>query len=168
MLSNLKRPEYLLNLIIVIVFAVFLAVVVQKYFFSTPDFIAHRPPTGTKFVLDGVDFSKNRKSIVLALQRTCRFCSESIPFYQELVKVAEFRDDLGFLALMPGESDENQAYLESNSVLRFNLIQVKLEEVGMNATPTLLIVNDEGVVLGSWVGKLSPEVEKEVIFKLIS
>jgi hypothetical protein len=39
-------------------------------------------------------------------------------------------------------------------------------KLGIDATPTLLLVNQEGVVSQVWIGKLTPEKETEVLSQI--
>jgi hypothetical protein len=44
--------------------------------------------------------------------------------------------------------------------------QVPLNTLGVRATPTLLLVNDTGVVTDVWVGRLQPDQEAQVLTAL--
>lgn len=44
--------------------------------------------------------------------------------------------------------------------------QLPLNTLGVRGTPTLLIVNDAGVVTDVWVGKLEPDQETQVLTAL--
>src|SRR5258708_4197067 len=44
-----------------------------------------KTPKGNRIVLPGVDWYANGRTLVLALKSGCRFCTDSGPFYRELV-----------------------------------------------------------------------------------
>ena len=44
--------------------------------------------------------------------------------------------------------------------------QVPLNTLGVRGTPTLLLVNDAGVVTDVWVGKLEPDQQTQVLAAL--
>jgi hypothetical protein len=44
--------------------------------------------------------------------------------------------------------------------------QVPLNTLGVRGTPTLLLVNDAGVVTDVWTGKLQPDQEAQVLAAL--
>jgi hypothetical protein len=46
------------------------------------------------------------------------------------------------------------------------VMQASLGDIGVHGTPTLLLVNKEGVVTNAWRGKLSPDKELEVMSRL--
>ncbi|HEX8686998.1 MAG TPA: hypothetical protein VF654_10865, partial [Pyrinomonadaceae bacterium] len=59
-------------------------------------------------------------------------------------------------------------YLRELNVPVGEVRQAAFKDLGVRGTPTLLLVNGEGVVTGSWFGKLSPEKEEEVLGRLKS
>src|SRR6185369_17657193 len=90
LMNNLhKRAELLANIAIVIV-AILLSVVLVKRFFLE----SSQPPSpaaaneiapGQRISLEGIDWAKRRHTVLLVLQRGCRYCTESAPFYQRLI-----------------------------------------------------------------------------------
>lgn len=45
---------------------------------------------------------------------------------------------------------------------------MSLNKLGVQGTPTLLLLDDSGTVLQTWVGKLTPEREQAVLSALQS
>jgi thiol-disulfide isomerase/thioredoxin len=115
---------------------------------------------GTKISLPGFDFSKSGRTLLLALSTTCHFCSESAPFYQKLQR--EKRDNVRMVALLPQPLAESHAYLEKLGIKLDDVTQGPLSAVGVSGTPTLLLIDSQGAVLQSWVGKLSETAAEEV------
>jgi hypothetical protein len=111
----------------------------------------------------GVDWKKNRRTLVLAISTTCHFCTESAPFFRRLAEVTK---DLKTVAVLPQPVPEAQQYLSKVGVHVDEVRQVPLSTVGVRATPTVLLVNDSGVVTDVWVGKLPPEQETQVLTAL--
>src|SRR5205823_5879435 len=56
----------------------------------------------------GIDWQKNGQTLLLALSTTCHFCSESAPFYQQLVNT---KSDTQLIAVLPQAVEEGRAYL---------------------------------------------------------
>jgi hypothetical protein len=52
------------------------------------------------------------------------------------------------------------------SHLGVHLKQLQPTSIGVDGTPTLLLINKDGIVTDSWRGKLPPEKEREVIARL--
>ena len=107
----------------------------------------------------GVDWAKNRRTLVLALSTTCHFCTESAPFFRRLGEEKEVKT----VAALPQSVSEGKKYLAGESVHVDEVRQVSLNGLGIMATPTLLLVNEAGVVTDVWVGKLQPDQENEVL-----
>lgn len=108
----------------------------------------------------GVDWAKNRRTLVMAISTTCRFCTESAPFFRRLAD--EIRT-VRLVAVMPQSASEAQSYLRSVGVQVDQVKQASLGALGVRATPTLALVNDAGVVTDVWVGKLQPDQENQVL-----
>jgi hypothetical protein len=116
-----------------------------------------------KLSISGVDWAKNGQTLVLAISSTCHYCSESAPFYQRL---ARERGDIRMLAVLPQPVEEGRRYLEKLGVEVDDVKQASLASMGVSGTPTLILVNKDGAVENSWVGKLPTVQETEVLGSL--
>jgi hypothetical protein len=123
-------------------------------------------PIGHKLSIPGVDWIRNQRTLVLALQTTCHFCSESGPFYQELVRERGKFGNTRILAVLPQTVGESSAYLRTLGVAVDDVKQYTLSEIGVKGTPTLLLVDSEGVVTEAWTGRLQSLAEREVFGRL--
>jgi hypothetical protein len=111
----------------------------------------------------GVDWAKNHRTLVLAISTTCHFCKDSVPFYRKLGAAGR---DVKMVAVLPQSVTEAQQYLSSEGVHVDEVRQTPLNTLGVRGTPTLLLVNDVGVVTNVWVGKLQPDQETQVLTAL--
>lgn len=160
-----KRIELLANIAIILVAITIVVVLVQRFFF-TPT--AKAPPTipiGTKVSLPDVDWAANRKTLVLALQTSCHFCSESAPFYQRLVQAAGAKG-VKLVAVLPQPPNEGHDYLDKLAVPISDVRQATLSSLSVAGTPTLILVNEKGEAAGVWVGKLPSDKETELLARL--
>lgn len=108
----------------------------------------------------GVDWAKNHRTLVMAISTTCHFCKDSIPFYR---KLGETGTDVKMVAVLPQPVSEGKEYLKGEGVHVDEVRQVPLNTLGVRGTPTLLLINDAGVVTDVWVGKLQPDQETQVL-----
>lgn len=69
---------------------------------------------------------------------------------------------------MPQTVEEGKQYLKNLGVDISEVYNAKLASIGVTATPTLLLIDQSGVVSDMWRGKLSDDAEKEVLSKLSS
>jgi thiol-disulfide isomerase/thioredoxin len=111
--------------------------------------------------LPGVDWAKNKRTLVLAISTQCHFCTDSAPFFQRIQK--ETAKDVKMVAVLPQRVDDSRKYLEREGVQVDDVKQATLNTIGVSGTPTLLLVDDSGKVADAWQGKLQPDQEGAVL-----
>lgn len=119
------------------------------------------PAIDSNVSLAGVDWQKNGNTLVMVLQKGCRFCEESAPFYQRL-HAQRSGPQPRLLAVIPGDRAETVRYLSDLGILADEVVNSSLADIGIGATPTLMLVDQSGRVRNTWVGKLDEKREKEV------
>lgn len=161
-----QKVELAANLAIVVVAVLFIAFLVHRFFFASD---SSAPPKeiarGTKITVPETDFQANGKTLLLVLQKGCKYCTESMPFYKTLLQQAPEKG-VKIVGVFPGTREDSLAYLNENGITLPEIRQTSLNSVNVRGTPTLILVNDKGEVSNSWVGKLPAEKEKEVIDQL--
>jgi hypothetical protein len=110
-----------------------------------------------------IDWKQSKQTLLLAISSSCHFCTDSAPFYRRLT---QNRGGTRIVAVLPQSTQEGQEYLKRLGVSIGEVRQLGLDRVGVRGTPTLLLVDEAGVVTKSWVGQLSPDQEKEVLSRL--
>ena len=177
----IKKLEVLANIAVVIASVVLCTVLAKNYLFSPNKqsaVAATAPPVsqvaspsrkrsiepGTKVSLPGIDWSKSNRTVVLALSTGCHFCSESAPFYQKLQQ--QNPNNVRLVAVLPQSVEDGRNYLIKLGVSLNDIVQAPLASVGVSGTPTLLLINHDGVVTDSWVGKLSDNDAAQVINRI--
>jgi thiol-disulfide isomerase/thioredoxin len=112
----------------------------------------------------GIDWSRNRRTLVLALNSGCHFCQDSVPFYQRLVQAQRpGADDLEIVALFPNAPEAVHQLMKDERLALRSIPAVPLEKLGINGFPTLLLVGRDGRVERTWLGLLTPREELEVL-----
>jgi hypothetical protein len=124
------------------------------------------PSEGTQVSLEGIKWGESTKSVVLALSDQCHFCSESAPFYRRLTTELAQRGDIRVIAVFPQQVGDSKQYLSKLGVPISDVRQATLDSLGVRGTPTLMIVDKNGKVQESWVGRLSPDKESEVLSRI--
>jgi len=120
--------------------------------------------TDLKSRLPGVDWRKNGRTLVLAISTQCHFCKDSTPFYRKLQEQAG--KGLKTVAVLPQPVADAERYLNSEGVHVDQVKQATMSDIGVQGTPAMLLVNSAGVVTKTWVGKIQPEQEQEVLAAL--
>jgi thioredoxin-related protein len=163
-----QKIELTANIFIIVVAVVFGVVLVQKYFFTSANQPTRVQPTvGAKMKIPNEDWSKQSKTVILALQTTCHFCNESAPFYKRLMQAVQGKN-IKIVAVFPQTVEESTAHLTQLGVIGMEVKQAPISALDTSGTPTLILTNDKGEVTNYWVGKLPPDKETEVINTLNS
>jgi thioredoxin-related protein len=165
-----KKTELFANIAIILVAITLVVVLAKRFVFTAP---APNPPAenqqpivGTKVSLPDIDWSKTNKNLLLVLSNTCKYCTESAPFYQRLAQERARRDSFHLTAVLPQSVDDGRKYLSGLGVSIDEVKQLSAGTLRIRGTPTLLLINSAGVVTDEWMGKLPPETEAEVLSRL--
>ena len=124
------------------------------------------PAEGAQVPLTGINWSESDESVVLALSNKCHFCTESAPFYQRLSSEMAQRKNVRIIAVFPQDVGDAKKYLSGLGVPIEDVRRASLDSIGVRGTPTLIIVDSNGKVKQSWVGRLSAERESEVLSRI--
>lgn len=120
---------------------------------------------GKELNIDGVDWSQNSKTIVLALSSNCGHCTTSLPFYQKLVRLTA-QSNTKIVAVFNQPLKEGQEYLAKHGVQINEIIQKDFKNINVKGTPTLIIVNDKGIITDYFVGAVNESREADILSKL--
>lgn len=99
-------------------------------------------------------------TFLLATASSCRFCTESMPFYRRLVA-----SGARVIAVTREPVEQNKAYLKSHDVAPAMVLSATANGLDVRGTPTLLLVDAQGVVRGTWRGKQDLKGEADVLSK---
>ena len=165
-----KTVKVTINISIITV-AVLSIVLGKDYLLSgvQPDTRSPESPAvtaGTRLSLRDVNWAENKRTLLMVLSDGCRFCTESAEFYKKLAQERVKRNDVRIVAVLPQEISVARAYLNKLGVSVDDVRQSPLNVVGVKGTPTLILVDDDGVIRGSWLGKQPAEKELEVLNRL--
>jgi hypothetical protein len=106
------------------------------------------------------------RTLVMYLHPSCRYCTQSMPLYRRLAKVAEAgRDRLHIRAIGNVEQPQLERYLAENGVQGVEA-RKQPPPPKVAGTPTLFVLDRDGRVLQSYAGMLSDDQEK-ALFELL-
>lgn len=126
-----------------------------------------QPPTeqavGTRLdpATVGIDFGAGQKTLIMALQSDCGFCQQSMPFYRRLL--GEDAAATQVVIAVPPHDDGIRDYLASERVKPDVIAFVERGALPVAGTPTLLLVDSQGLITHAWVGLLNDAGEAEVM-----
>jgi hypothetical protein len=142
-------------------------IVIRNFIWSRwqPKQQLRRPIVGTKVSLPGIKWDDGT-TLVLVLQKGCRYCEESSAFYRRLHDQRSGSQPR-MLAAVPGDKTEIARYLSEQGVVVDDIINASLSDINVSFTPTLLLVDRSGKVNAVWVGKLDARKETEVAQRIL-
>lgn len=164
-----KKIELLANVCIIAVAVLLGFVLIKRFVFpATPTDPGEDIKVGTRVSLPDINWSQSEHNLVLVLQKGCHFCTESGPFYQHLTRETTALAKVRLIAALPQDVREASQYLRDLGVAVNEIRQVPPASLGVRGTPTLLLVDNKGLITDVWVGKLPPDKEAEVLRRLKS
>lgn len=119
-----------------------------------------RALVGSTVQLPGVDFTRKNKTLLIAISSTCHFCQESQPFYSQLTHTPGVTANL--IAVLPMPQSDAENYVHSTISPSLQVVSASLATIGVNSTPTLLLVDSKGKIEKAWIGKLDDVGQKQV------
>ncbi|MCI0662212.1 MAG: hypothetical protein L0220_14170 [Acidobacteria bacterium] len=118
---------------------------------------------GKAISLPDTDWKINNQTLILVLSTGCRYCTESAPFYKQLAQQRAKQSNIQLIAVLPQPVDAGRIYLSDLGIAVDDVKQTPPNSLGVRGTPTLLLVNKEGIVTNAWEGKLPSSQEAEVL-----
>ncbi len=122
---------------------------------------------GSKLTITDVDWSKADRTLLIVLSTNCRYCTESVPFYQRLARENMGHDEIRVTAVFPQSIAEAQKFLTDHAISVDEVRQSTPGATYVKATPTLIMVDRAGSVIESWIGKLPAEKEADVMKRFL-
>lgn len=117
--------------------------------------------------IPNLDWSQHRQTLVLALNTGCHFCEQSVPFYRRLADARALSgSELEIVAVFPNGQEMVRQFMTKGDLRLRSVADLPLEKLRVNATPTVILVDNQGRVERSWIGALTPRDELE-LFKSI-
>lgn len=109
----------------------------------------------------GLDLTQSPRTLVLAVQSSCHFCSESMAFYRELVQHRSA--SIRLVVVAPDELGVARRYVADHGFTPDAIVTSDLLALNVGGTPTLMLTGASGLIERVWMGKLSAAKEQEVL-----
>ena len=165
----MTRLEKATNVAIILACVALVGNLAWNYYRSTRP-IPPPPPEiakGTEVKLPGAAPANSQPTLVLALSKNCRFCQESVGFYQKLTAFKNASPQgLRMVAVLPDSKEEAASYLKEHGIGADEVISMEVAKLGVRGTPTLLLLDGQNKLEELWVGKLDNSQESQVIDRL--
>jgi hypothetical protein len=135
---------------------------------SEPKVLPTSIEIGSIVALPSVDFRRSRQNIVLVVSPDCSLCTNLEDFYERLRSVAD-RRHVPLIVVFPETTRENertQNIVKEGNFAGGLVVRTDLRKLGIDGTPTVLVVDADGRITGLWVGRLLPEHERAMVARL--
>lgn len=161
-----KLLAAILNVAIVVAALVLSGVLVKKHLLpAANNSVSARTDIvrGDMLSLPETNWQRNTKTLLLFLHSECQYCTLSAGFYGRLVEASRNSSDIKLLTVFSDADRGSEQYLKNLNLSSLESKKTDLSSLGINSTPTLVLVGADGVVLDVWKGQLSPKKEASVI-----
>lgn len=159
----MARLKKITETVLLFVAVAALSVLLGRVYFHPRAQVRAASLVGTNLVLPHVQWSANRYNVVLAISATCHFCQESAGFYRSL---AELPAQANLVVVTEDDRAGIENFLKSKAISPNQVVCESLDAIGVGRTPTVLVVDEKGVVLKSLAGKQAPEAEAKFLMQL--
>ena len=165
-----KKVELTANLAIIIVACVLTTVLIKSYLppKDSTKTLSESESSERKNQFDnnpnvsslGIDWKQSQQTLILAISSSCHYCTDSAAFYK---KLAQRKGNTHLVAVLPQSVKEARNYLEKLGVSVDEIRSLSLDKIGVQGTPTIMLIDSSGTVKQYWIGRLSPEKEATVL-----
>jgi peroxiredoxin len=164
------KIELGLNVAIAVAIVVIAGLLVKRTFFAepvTPPLEAQAQQLmGTRINVPGADWAQNKKSLVFFLKKDCVYCDAVAPSYRQLIDEAG-KTNTKLIAILPNPVPVGREYIQSLGLPIEDVQSGVPASYKIPGTPTVLVVDAEGIVRGVWIGA-EPGRGKEMLPKLVA
>ena len=112
--------------------------------------------------LPGINYDDASQTLLVVMNTKCHFCSESVPFYKQLEQQSQESKSSRIVAVFPNSKEEAEQYMKDKGLSLTTVAGINLSELNLAGTPTLILVDNKGMVQDFWAGKLPENTEKQV------
>ena len=122
---------------------------------------------GARLVLPGIEWSDSARNIFLLVSSTCPACNESVAFYRDLANLVQELPRTRLLAAAADGADRVRDWAKTHAIPYDAMVELENPILfGFTLTPTLLLVDDKGVVTDVLLRRLAADEESLVMRRL--
>jgi hypothetical protein len=149
--------EFGAQIIVTIAVLVVAGVIIKRHAFPPRPIPLNeqRISAGERLNLPDVDWKRTQKTLVFFLNKDCYYCTSSAPFYRQWIEEASKGQNVSLVAVLPNSAEEAKTYIQSIKLPIDDIHTGPLASYRIPGTPTVLLVNDSGIVERVWFGGVS-------------
>lgn len=112
----------------------------------------------------GYEWRSHDKTLVLALRVGCPYCEASMDFYGRLVEIEkQGKGGVHVLAIYQEQAESISLGAPDLPRSLATLPDISFSKLRILSTPTVVLVDSSGVAQSVWRGRLSPELENQLL-----
>lgn len=155
--KNYRYLNFVANILIVLIGAMLLGSFAYGVFYqpSLGSIEAELLKSGEKFKgLQEIDFSKSPNTILLATNIECQYGTQSLPFYKKIIAKSKENSAVRVIAVFKNKKEDVENYLREHDINIEFVPNVDLVNLKIDATPTVIWVDTNRKIVGSYQGLL--------------
>jgi hypothetical protein len=140
----------------------------QRFFPEAPS--VAKPPSsqleGRRLeAIPGLTFADARQTLLIVTRSTCRYCEDSVPFWKRLVESQRADTaSLRIVAVADEPIETSREYLRRHGLAIDNVVSARVPTGG---TPTLILVDSQGVARKVWLGMIADARTQDEIVRIV-
>ncbi len=112
----------------------------------------------------GYVWAEHDRTLMLALRYGCIHCEHNMDFYGRLVQQIRNAPTVALVSVFPDDRFVAEHDLDTHGLQNVQfLANTDFDQLHVFGTPTLLLVNNQGTIVRSWIGELSSEQQADVM-----
>lgn len=112
----------------------------------------------------GLGETTARTVVLIGLSSKCGFCRQDIGLYQRLIALDS--SDVRVVLVFPETDSEAANFAVAHNLPEEAITTARFEDLGITATPTILLTDKHGRVKSAWVGVLDETREASLLAQL--
>lgn len=163
--ANHRSLNFVANILLVLIGTILVGTFAYRIFYqpsigSLGSLEANLLKAGEKFKgLQEINFEKSPNTILLVTDIKCPYCTQSLPFYKKLISKSKENSSFRIIAVFTNEKEEVARYLREHEFDVEFIPDIDLVKLKADATPTMIWVDANREIIGSYQGMLKEEQE---------
>jgi thiol-disulfide isomerase/thioredoxin len=164
-----SKIELSVQVVLAIAAITVVGVLVKRTFFPQKVNPASQPRFAVGQRLNGtnVDWAQHKNNLVFFLRKDCKYCRSIAPLYRQLIQDTANQKNIRLLAVLPDSKEEAKQYLQSVDLPIDDVLSSPLAVFQISWTPSVLLLDDQGIVKGAWIGA-DPSLQKQMRSEILA
>jgi thioredoxin-related protein len=119
------------------------------------------PAIGSELKITEYNPAGSQINALIFLRTGCTFCDQSMPFYKRITQLSN-TGKVKVTAFFEHSDFEASEYMKRFQLIDVGISRTHFDSLNIKGTPTFVLLDQNGIVLKSSVGKLNDKDEQEI------